>query len=733
MRATLFCSATPYQKVPACCLSRRRVLIVSMLDRTKPTDPADKGATGRAHRAGAEEPAVARRSWRRVLRWRWIFGGTAAAFLLLVLVLAITAPLSKSLQPITAPSLTLVSAEGVTIARRGAVVEMPVRVADLPRRVVDPFLAIEDRRFYSHVGVDPQGLARAAVSNLKAGGVVEGGSTITQQLAKLSFLSSDQTVWRKLQEAVLAVWLEAWLSKDDILSRYLSSAYFGDNVYGLRAAAGHYFDRKPEELTTEQAALLAGLLRAPSSLAPTRYPEAARKRAAVVIGAMVRAGMLSPQESQDLPPARLKLGEVKDVPTGTYFTDWVLAHERRGLESRAGQLRVVTTLEDRLQRQAALAIRSAGVGRAQVALVAMRRDGRVVAMVGGKSYRRSPFNRATQALRQPGSAFKLFVYLAAARNGYRPESRIADTPLRIGRWSPANYESRYRGTITLREAFAVSSNVAAVRLAEAVGRDEVRKAAVDLGVRGKLEDGPTMSLGTSGVSLIDMVAAYAAVASGRYPVRPRGLHGQASDEPAAQAMPARVRTDMLKLLWSAANQGSGRAAVVGAPTFGKTGTSQNSRDAYFIGFAGDLITGVWIGNDDNRPMNGIQGGGLPADIWHNFMSGALGATVPQAPRSPARPYLPSIPDARPREPAVLREYDVEASGGTAAAVTAPPEEGSGLPISATGSPPGYAPAEAPNATVPESTGVGVSPPAEPGLDELESNAEPTLPPDERDD
>jgi penicillin-binding protein 1A len=607
--------------------------------------------------AGAHPAADAVPGWRRP-RWWWLPAGLGLAFLLLILVLAITAPLSKSLQPITAPSLTLLSAEGVPIARKGAVVGAAVSADQLPEHVVQPFLAIEDRRFYRHWGLDPRGLARAAFSNTRTGEVVEGGSTITQQLAKLSFLSSDQTLWRKAQEAVLALWLEGRLSKNEILSRYLSGAYFGDNVYGLTAAAQHYFSRAPEDLTREQAALLAGLLKAPSTLAPTRNPEGASERAAIVIESMVAAGMISREEADRLPPAELKIGPVKEVPSGTYFSDWIMPEAEAALDRRISQHSVVTTLEDRLQRHAANAIRSAGIGGNQVALVAMRPDGRVVAMVGGKSYRQSQFNRATQALRQPGSTFKLFVYLAALREGYRPQRRIADTPLRIGDWTPANYENVYRGDISLREAFAVSSNVAAVRLAETVGRDRVRQAALDLGIGSKLDEGPAMALGTSGIPLIEMVAAYASVAAGQYPVRPRGLPERGDGKEFTRLSP-QVRNDLLELLWAAANEGSGRAAVLSTQTFGKTGTSQDSRDAFFIGFAGDLITGVWIGHDDNRPMPGVQGGGLPAVIWRNFMAEAL-ETEPGTPLQTPRPSeLPGDRAGAADGALVPREYDVD--------------------------------------------------------------------------
>jgi penicillin-binding protein 1A len=634
---------------------------------------------------GAEETVIAEdaasippasnapRQWQWITRDRlkWAGIGVIGAFLALVLILVITAPLSKSLQPITAPSLTLLSAEGVPIARRGAVVEAPVDAAELPDHVVGPFLAIEDRRFYGHLGVDPQGLVRAFLANLREGGVVEGGSTITQQLAKLAFLSPEQTLWRKLQEMVLAFWLEARLGKNEILSRYLSGVYFGDNVFGLRAAARHYFSREPEELSVEQAAMLAGLLKAPSTLAPTGDLEGARERTAVVVDAMVDAGMLSRAEAEDLPQVTLDAGGLEELPSGSYFADWLFPQAEAALDDKYPRHTLRTTLEDRLQREAASAIRGVGTGGAQVALVAMRPDGRVVAMVGGNSYERSPFNRITQALRQPGSTFKLFVYLAALREGYTPSTRVQDRPLRIGNWAPENYGDQYRGEITLREAFAVSSNVAAVRLAEEVGRDKVIAAARDLGLRGELERGPAMALGTSGVSLIDMVSAYAAVSSGRHPVRPRGLPLE-NDNADTTPMDPRVRAQMLELLRAVVTEGSGRGARLNEQVFGKTGTSQDSRDAYFIGFSGDLITGVWIGYDDNRPIPGAQGGGVPAAIWRTFMTRAL-APAGEAPAPQPEPReLPSQP-ADPRQaPVVNREYDVEQGAAGEEAPMNPP-------------------------------------------------------------
>jgi penicillin-binding protein 1A len=549
---------------------------------------------------------------------------------LLVGWLAVTAPLSKSLQPIAPPGIVLLSADGKPIARRGAVTDQPVKMRELPEHVPQAFLAVEDRRFFMHLGIDPWGIMRAAVRNTLAGGVREGGSTITQQLAKLSFLSSDQTAGRKLREAFIALWLEIWLSKNEILSRYLSNAYFGDNVYGLRAASQHYFSKEPEDLSVGEASMLAGLLKAPSRLAPTVNLKGARQRASVVKAAMIDAGYITERQGKMLKPAKLKVRKVTAMPTGTYFADWVLPQARELAGGGYGEQTVETTLDSRLQRHAIRAVNRAKLGKAQVALVAMRPTGEVVAMVGGKDYARSPFNRATQARRQPGSTFKLFVYLAAFRSGLDPESRIEDRPLTIGSWTPRNNGGTYRGRITLRDAFAVSSNVAAVRLAERVGRDRVIQAARDLGIGSPLGNDPSLALGTSGVTLLELTQAYASVANAAYPVR---AHGLPKDEEGwftklwgNQRRFGGKRDEMLRdVLWHAANRGTGRAAALGIETFGKTGTTQDNRDAIFVGFAGDLVTAVWIGNDDNTPLAGIQGGGLPARIWRDFMSNALGA------------------------------------------------------------------------------------------------------------
>jgi penicillin-binding protein 1A len=600
-------------------------------------------------------------------RWKQIAYLTLALFAVLFLWLLFTAPLSKSLEPIAAPGLTLLSAEGNPIARRGAITDEPVKVEELPDHIPAAFVAIEDRRFHDHAGIDPWGIGRAAVKNLVAGGVVEGGSTITQQLAKLAFLSSDRTWARKLREVILAFWLEAWLDKEEILSRYLSSVYFGDNVYGLRAAASHYFSKEPEDLTVGQAAMLAGLMKAPSRLNPTSNLKAARERGEVVLDAMVEMGSLTEAEAEEVPTVKLKVRPTRDIPTGTYFADWVFPEARAAAEAGYGEQTVQTTLEDDLQRYAVRAVQRARLGGAQIALVAMRTDGRVVAMIGGKNYKKSPFNRATQAKRQPGSTFKLFVYLAALRAGMTPDSQVLDEPLTIGEWTPRNSDGRYRGPVSLRQAFAVSSNVAAVRLSERVGRDKVIQAARDLGIRSPLHSQPSVALGTSGVRLIEMVSAYAGVANGTYPIRARGLP-VVEEEGWFTSVRSRWRRFserstlpmLLDLLWSAVNEGTGRAARLRVETFGKTGTTQDNRDALFIGFAGDLVTGVWVGNDDNSPLNGgIAGGGLPARIWRDFMSAAVaGAGVRGAAPAPRPRPADELPDASITVPIEGTGYDV---------------------------------------------------------------------------
>ncbi|MFP5373564.1 MAG: transglycosylase domain-containing protein [Gammaproteobacteria bacterium] len=567
------------------------------------------------------------RGWSR--RGRRI-GAAALAALALFLLLALLMPVDRALEPLPEPSVILLDRHGEPFSRRGAYKDAPVTVDELPEHVVQAVLAIEDQRFYAHPGLDPRGIARAAARNAEAGTIEQGGSTITQQLAKNAFLGNERTLRRKIQEVVAALWLELRLDKDEILSRYLSTIYFGDGVHGLRAAARHYFDKDPAQLDLAEAAMLAGMIKAPSALAPTRNPEAARERARLVLRQMVQAGMIDEKQARAAGDARVRKGRA-ELPVGGYFADWVSRQAKQAAGPDYGEQRVSTTLDGRLQRHAERVVRRAldGRGRAlgagQAALVAMNRDGEVLALVGGRDYAQSQFDRATQARRQPGSVFKLFVYLAALREGRTPEHVVEDTPLDARRgWQPANYDGRYEGTLSLREAFARSSNVAAVRLADEVGPRAVVRAARDLGIESELSADPTIALGTSEVSLLELTAAFAALPAGESPVRPRGIPrdpGEATEDrkpldPLHQAM-------LLDLLWGAVEQGTGRAARLRTPVFGKTGTTQDHRDAWFVGLAGDLAVGVWVGNDDNTPMKGVTGGGLPAEIWRDFTAYAL--------------------------------------------------------------------------------------------------------------
>lgn len=616
-------------------------------------DPAEGFPPG-----AGDDAAPPPRRRRRRLPWRYILSGLLLLVMVAVGWLAITAPLSRSLQPIAPPSVTLVASDGTPIARRGAIVARPVAIAELPKHVPQAFVAVEDRRYHSHLGIDPIGIARAAWRNLLAGGVREGGSTITQQLAKVAFLNDNRSFGRKAQEMLIAFWLEAWLSKDEILERYLSNVYFGDNVYGLRAASRHYFSREPENLTIGQAAMLAGLVKAPSRLAPTRNLSGARTRARIVLGEMVENDFITERQARAAANVKLKVRREQTMPTGTYFADWVMPAARDQAGAVYDRQTIETTLDKRLQRLAEQAVRRNAIAGTQTALVAMRPDGRVVAMVGGRSYRDSPFNRATQARRHPGSTFKLFVYLAAIRAGMTPDDTVQDEPVTIDGWSPVNNDRRYRGAITLRQAFALSSNVAAARLADRVGRRAVIQAARDLGISSPLGEQPSLALGTSSVTLLELTSAYAAVAGNAMPVKAYGLPKEPQGFIASlwnrpRRLSSREREMLLDLLSNVVERGTGRAAQLSIDAFGKTGTTQDARDAIFVGFAGDLVVGVWVGRDDNRPIPGISGGGAPARIWRDFMGNAIPGAAPRRPEP-----LPEDVDPAPPVETIIDENGV---------------------------------------------------------------------------
>lgn len=603
--------------------------------------------TGTAH----SRPFPARGPRAKLLDWlkvqpRWVLA-LGAALLILVGWQTWMAPPWRVGAPPGPAGVDFLAADGTLLAHRGDRPVAEVDASALPDHVRHAFLAIEDRRFYDHKGVDFRGLARATFDNLRAGGVVAGGSTITQQYVKNAFFTQDRTFSRKIQEMLLADWVEGWTTKNTILSRYLENCYFGEGQTGLTAAAHHYFSKAPQDLSLGEAAMLAGMVKAPSRLAPTVDYDASTDRMRVVLAAMVEAGFIDGEDAEAVADPRLKIGKVeKPVEQAGWFVDWLAADLP---DSFRGE--VQTTLVPDIQARAERAVRRAGLGSSQVALLAIRPDGRVVAMVGGKEWTPEAFNRATTAERQPGSTFKLFDYFAAIREGMGPDDTITDAPVRIGQWQPRNGYRGYRGEMSLREAFAISSNTAAIRVADRAGLKNVRAAAEDLGVTADLPDDASIALGTASITLKEMVGAYAAFAGGRYPVKVHGIEGRRK-RPARALDPQTEWAPMLDLLWHAANNGTGKAAALRTPTFGKTGTSQEGRDALFIGFAGDLVTAVWVGRDDNAPVPGNSGGGLPARIWRDFMRGVdLGeaklpidtARLRRAP-PPAAPIAPEEED-----------------------------------------------------------------------------------------
>jgi 1A family penicillin-binding protein len=487
------------------------------------------------------------------------------------------------------------------------------------------------------VGIDVRGILRAAWHNLHGEGPPEGASTITQQLARMSYLSPERSLRRKVQEALIALWLEARVSKDEILARYLNTAYFGAGAYGVDAAAQRYFGKKVASLDLPEAAMLAGLVRAPSQLAPNHNPEAARRRADTVLKAMVVAGYLdqAQEAAARAHPAALAVPP-QTAPGQSYFADMVETELKRLVGSPPINLGVETTLNPRLQEAAEhvinLWIEREGPHRhvGQAALVALAPDGAVLAMVGGRDYAQSQFNRAVQARRQPGSLFKIFVYLAAFNAGYTPDSIVVDQPVNIDNWEPKNFEGGYLGPVTLRTAFAQSINTVSVQLTQAVGVQQVIDIAKSLGVQTELPAVPSLALGSAEVTLLDVTAAMDAIAVNTKSIQPYTIRGiRAGSRAPLYTRPETVieapswnRAALVQLLEGVVNNGTGRAARLGRRAAGKTGTTQDYRDAWFVGFTTDLVVGVWIGNDDDSPMDKVVGGDLPTKIWHDYVQEA---------------------------------------------------------------------------------------------------------------
>ena len=537
------------------------------------------------------------------------------------------------------PSIKIVDLQGRLLATRGDMGGAAVPLKDLPRYVPQAFVAIEDRRFYSHYGIDPIGIARAIVANILHRGVSQGGSTLTQQLAKNLFLTQERTLFRKVQEVALAAWLERKFSKTHILDLYLNRVYFGAGAYGIEAAAQRYFSKPATKLTVAEAATLAGLVRSPSRLAPTRNPDGAEKRAQVVLAAMMEMKFITDDMAKValMQPAHA----IKAPGAGSvgYVADWVM-DVLDDLIGRVEQDIVVETSVDPTLQAAAeaalvdeLAKNGAKAGVGQGAVVALSPDGAVRALVGGKNYAESQFNRAVAAKRQPGSAFKPFVYLTAIERGLTPDTVREDKPIAVKGWHPENYSREYFGPVSLTKALALSLNTVSVRLTLEFGPTAVMRTAHRLGIASKLEPNASLALGTSEVSVLELVGAYAAFANGGIAVTPhvvervRTANGKLlydrKDDSLGRIIEERYAGMMNAMMQETLLAGTARKAELpGWPAAGKTGTSQDFRDAWFIGYTGHLVTGVWLGNDNSSPTKKTTGGGIPVEIWSKFMKAA---------------------------------------------------------------------------------------------------------------
>jgi penicillin-binding protein 1A len=535
------------------------------------------------------------------------------------------------------PSVTILAADGSQIASFGDLFGQPLTLKQMSPFLPKAVIATEDRRFYSHFGIDPIGLARAAVSDLRAGHVVQGGSTITQQLAKILFLTPERSLARKIRETLLALWLEHRFAKDQILEIYLNRVYLGAGTYGVDAAAHRYFGKSAAKLNLYESAVVAGLLKAPTRFSPARDGAAAASRAAQVLDNMVETGVIT---AGDAAGARKEGAALTAIsrPGSRYFADWVADQLRDFAGTADRDLAIRTTLDPRLQAAAEMAVgdvlahSGAQAAVSEGALVALAPDGAVRAMVGGRDYGRSQFNRATQAQRQPGSAFKPFVYLAGLEAGLRPDDRFVDMPIRVGNWQPHNYLNRYQGPMTLAEGLAQSVNTIAVQVAERAGVGHVIATANRLGIASGLARDASIALGTGEVNLLELVSAYTPFANGGTGVLAYGIseirdtggsivYRREGSGPGPVVAPELVGL-MNEMLAGVIAHGTGKSAALPRPAAGKTGTTQDYRDAWFIGYTADLVAGVWLGNDDDTPMNKVTGGSLPASAWRTFMLAA---------------------------------------------------------------------------------------------------------------
>ena len=587
-----------------------------------------------------------------LLLWAVIIGGGVLGYF--ALTLPDTGELTRAERR---PSVTVLAADGSLLATFGELFGQPLTLQEMSPYLPKAVIATEDRRFYSHFGIDPIGLLRAAAANSTAGHVVQGGSTITQQLAKNLFLTPERSLPRKIRETLLALWLEHRFTKDQILEIYLNRVYLGAGTYGVDAAAHRYFGKSARSTTLYESAAIAGLLKAPARFNPTHDPDKAAARTARVLANMVEAGFVTESQVANAAKEGTSRPAVAATRSGArYFADWIAEQLNDFAGAGSRDLTVTTTLDPVLQAEAE-AVVAETIARdgpkaavSQGALVAMSPDGAVRTMVGGRDYNSSQFNRATQAQRQPGSAFKPFVYLAGLEAGLRPSDPFVDAPIRIGNWQPRDYTGRYQGEMTLAEGLAQSINTIAVQVAQHAGIRKVIAVAHRLGISSDLAPEMSLALGTGEVNLLELVSAYAPFANGGIGVWPHGIAEirdsagnlvfRRSGSGVGRVMSAEFAGTMNELLSGVIGHGTGRSAALPRPAAGKTGTTQDYRDAWFIGYTADLVAGVWLGNDDYSPTNKVTGGSLPAQTWRQFMLAATQAM-------PARP-LPSVPVPPPR-------------------------------------------------------------------------------------
>jgi penicillin-binding protein 1A len=617
--------------------------------------PKKPAASPSRRRRSRDEPSPRKRKRtgkRRVILRRTLYWGAVLALWALIAGIGVLAFIFIRLPPIQSleipkrpPSVLILGENGATLATRGDMGGAAVPIAELPDYAPNAFIAIEDRRFYSHRGVDPLGITRAFVANIVHRGTAQGGSTITQQLAKNLFLTQERTVTRKLQEIVLALWLEHKYRKKEILELYLNRVYFGAGAYGIEGASQRYFGKSARQVTLAEAAMLAGLVQAPSRLAPNRNPQGAERRAAIVLADMTELKMIAPGA------AKLALAHpahaIKPPAAGSvnYVADWVMDAVNDLIGKFDDDIVVDTTIEPALQNAAEHALadtlnqKGDRLNIGEGALVAMTPDGVVRALVGGRDYGESQFNRAVDAKRQPGSAFKPFVYLTAIEHGLTPDTVREDAPIAVKGWRPENYERQYLGPVTLRQALAESLNTVSVRLTLEFTPQAVVRTAYRLGIASMLEPNASIALGTSEVSPLELVSAYATFANGGIAVTPhvverirtadgKTLYGR-TQQPLGRIVDARYVGMMNTMLHETLVSGTARAASLpGWQAAGKTGTSQDFRDAWFIGYTSRLVAGVWLGNDDNTPTKHAVGGGVPVEIWSRFMRSALSREAP---------------------------------------------------------------------------------------------------------